>query len=172
MAAKNAPVIDAMRTLSGIYPRFGTRRIRVMLGREGMRVGKARCARLWAQAGRQVPKKKRRVVWQANRQRLPVPMARNAVWSYDFVFDVCANGHQLKCLTVVNEYTQECLAIDVAGSIRSHRVIEVLSRLVSVHGAPRYLRSGNEPEFVSARLLAWAVEEQIETVLIDPGKPW
>jgi putative transposase len=73
---------------------------------------------------------------------------------------------------VVDEYTRECLAIDVAGSIRSHRVIEVLGRLISMHGAPRYIRSDNGPEFVSARLLGWACEEQIETVFIDPGKPW
>jgi hypothetical protein len=59
------------------------------------------------------------------------------VWCYDFVFDACANGQQVKCLTVVDEFTRECLAIDVAGSIRSRRVIDVLSRLVSVHGAPR-----------------------------------
>jgi putative transposase len=73
---------------------------------------------------------------------------------------------------VVDEYTQECLAIDVAGSIRSRRVIEVLSKLISVRGAPRYLRSDNGPEFVSAGLLKWTVEENIETALIDPGKPW
>ncbi len=75
-------------------------------------------------------------------------------------------------LTVVDEYTRECLVIDVAGSIRSRRVIEVLSRLISVHGAPRYLRSDNGPEFVSTALLKWAVQEQIETALIDPGKPY
>ncbi|MBN9114317.1 MAG: IS3 family transposase, partial [Pandoraea sp.] len=100
------------------------------------------------------------------------PAARNSVWCYDFVFDACANGQQVKCLTVVDEYTRECLVIDVAGSIRSRRVIEVLSRLISVHGAPRYLRSDNGPEFVSTALLKWAVQEQIETALIDPGKPW
>jgi putative transposase len=75
-----------------------------------------------------------------------------AVWCYNFVFDACANGQQLKCLTVVDEYTRECLAIDVAGSIRSKRVIEVLSRLITVHGAPRYMRSDNGPEFVSAAI--------------------
>jgi len=67
----------------------------------------------------------------------------NQVWAYDFVFDACANGQQLKCLTVIDEFTRECLAIDVAGGIRSGRVIEVLSKLISVHGAPRYLRSDN-----------------------------
>jgi putative transposase len=91
---------------------------------------------------------------------------------YDFVFDHCANGQRLKCLTVVDEFTRECLAIDVAGSIRSPRVIEVLAQLVSVHGAPTHLRSGNGPEFVATGILRWLHTAQIETALIDPGKPW
>ncbi|QBC31820.1 IS3 family transposase [Pandoraea sp. XY-2] len=172
MPSKNAPVIEAMRTLSGHYPRFGSRRIRVLLGREGIVIGKDRCASLWAKAGLQVPKKRRRRRISGARPRPHAPAARNSVWCYDFVFDACANGQQVKCLTVVDEYTRECLAIDVAGSIRSRRVIEVLSRLISVHGAPRYLRSDNGPEFVSTALLKWAVQENIETALIDPGKPW
>jgi putative transposase len=88
------------------------------------------------------------------------------------VFDSCANGQQLKCLTVVDEFTHECLAIDVAGSIRSGRVIEVLSRLMSVHGAPAYLRSDSGPEFVSHAILQWLTDAHIETAIIDPGKPW
>lgn len=94
------------------------------------------------------------------------------MWAYDFVFDACANGQQLKCLTVIDEFTRECLAIDVAGGIRSKRVIEVLEKLVSVHGAPRYLRSDNGPEFVSRAILKWLQEAHIDTAAIDPGKPW
>jgi putative transposase len=94
------------------------------------------------------------------------------MWAYDLVFDACANGQQLKCLTVIDEYTRECLAIDVAGSIRSHRVIDVLARLITVHGAPKYLRSDNGPEFVSRAILKWLSEENIQTALIEPGKPW
>ena len=100
------------------------------------------------------------------------PAAHNHVWAYDFIFDACANGQRLKCLTVVDEYTRECLAIDVAGSIRSSRVIEVLSRLISVHGAPRYLRCDNGPEFVSRAILEWIIGAGINTAHIDPGKPW
>ena len=96
----------------------------------------------------------------------------NHVWAYDFVFDTCADGRTLKCLTVIDEFTRECLAIDVAGGIRSGRVIEVLTQLVSVHGAPRYLRSDNGPEFVATAILRWLQTAQIETALIDPGKPW
>jgi putative transposase len=88
------------------------------------------------------------------------------------VFDACANGQQLKCLTVVDEYTRECLAIDVAGGIRSARVIEVLCRLVSVHGAPKCIRSDNGPEFVSRAVLKWLTETNIDTAHIEPGKPW
>jgi putative transposase len=73
---------------------------------------------------------------------------------------------------VIDEFTRECLAIDVAGSIRSARVIEVLSRLISERGAPRYLRSDNGPEFVSHAILEWLGHEKVETALIDPGKPW
>ena len=172
MPVKNAPVIAAMRALSAQYPRFGSRRIRVMLARKGIVLGKDRCASLWAKAGLQVPGKRRRRRIAGSRPRPHAPAARNSVWCYDFVFDACANGQQLKCLTLVDEYTRECLAIDVAGSIRSRRVIDVLSRLISVHGAPRYIRSDNGPEFVSTALMKWALEQQIETAFIDPGKPW
>jgi putative transposase len=88
------------------------------------------------------------------------------------VFDSCANGQRLKCLTLTDEFTREGLAIDVGARIRSGRVIEVLSRLVSERGAPAFLRSDNGPEFVSRALLKWITEQGISTALIDPGKPW
>jgi putative transposase len=83
-----------------------------------------------------------------------------------------ANGQKLKCLTVSDEWTREGLAIEVDGRLRSGRVIEVLSRLISERGAPLYLRSDNGPEFVSRALLKWIVDHGIDTALIDPGKPW
>jgi putative transposase len=102
--------------------------------------------RLWRQARLQVPKKRPR----------PLPASRpNQVWAYDFVFDARANGQSLKCLVVTDEWTHAALAIDVQGSLRSRRVIEVLFQLVSEHGAPRYLRSDNGPEFVSHAVLKW-----------------
>jgi putative transposase len=116
-------------------------------------------------------KRARRRVATSRPRPLP-PTAMNHVWAYDFVFDTCANGQGLKCLTVIDEWTRECLAIDVAGGIRSGRVIEVLTQLVSVHGSPRYLRSDNGPEFVACAILKWLEAARIETALIDPGKPW
>jgi putative transposase len=75
-------------------------------------------------------------------------------------------------LTVIDEFTRECLAIDVAGSIRSARVIEVLTKLVSVHGAPRYMRSDNGPEFIARAIVLWLHQSDIDTAFLDPGKPW
>lgn len=87
------------------------------------------------------------------------------------MFDACANGQKLKCLTVVDEWTRESLAIEVAGSIRSPQVIDILGQLVSVRGAPQYLRSDNGPEFVSLAVLGWLTKQGIETPHIAPGKP-
>jgi putative transposase len=172
MPAKDGPVITVMRDLSSQYPRYGYRRIHIFLARRGHEMSPDRAYRLWHLAGLQVPRKRPRRRVAGSRPR-PVPALKaNHVWAYDFVFDACANGQQLKCLTVIDEHTRESLAIDVAGSIRSGRLIEVLTKLVSEHGAPKYLRSDNGPEFVSKAVLKWLLQSNIDTALIDPGKPW
>ena len=172
LTARDAPALTAMRELAGQYPRYGYRRIRIFLQRAGYVMSVDRTHRLWRQAALQVPRRRPRRRVATGRPR-PVPASgANHVWAYDFVFDTCANGQTLKCLTVIDEWTRECLAIDVAGGIRSGRVIEVLTQLVSVHGTPRYLRSDNGPEFVACAILRWLQTAQIETALIDPGKPW
>jgi len=131
-----------------------------------------RTYRLWCKAGLQVPRRRPRRRVPSGRPR-PIPATGgNQVWAYDFVFDRCANGQQLKCLTVLDEWTRECLAIEVAGSIRSRDVVDVLARLISVHGAPRHLRSDNGPEFISTAIIRWLHASDIETAAIDPGKPW
>ena len=171
-AEQDAPVIAAMKRLAQQYPRYGYRRIRIFLKREGYRMSWQRAHRLWKVAGLQLPRRRGRKRVAGSRPR-PLPaVGPNSIWAYDFVFDGCANGQQLKCLTIVDEFTRECLAIDVAGSIRSSRVIEVLSRLISERGAPTVLRSDNGPEFVSKAILEWIVDANIQIALIDPGKPW
>ena len=140
LAAKEAPTLEAMRRLSTESPRYGYRRIRIFLQREGHAMSIDRCYRLWCQAGLQVPRKR-------PRRRI----------------DACANGQPLKCLTVIDEWTRECLAIEVAGSIRSRQVVDVLKRRVSLRGAPRYMRSDNGPEFVSKAILQWMVDEGMHT---------
>jgi len=169
---KDAPVIATMKRLSVQYPRYGYRRIRIFLRREGLAMSASRAERLWRKAGLQLPRKRPRRRIAAARPRPLPPRAANHVWAYDFVFDACANGQQIKCLTIVDEFTHECLAIDVAGSIRSRRVIDVLARLISLHGAPAYLRSDSGPEFVSQAILKSLTDNRIDTAVIDPGKPW
>ena len=172
MPAKDAPVIEAMKTLSALYPRYGYRRIRIFLRRQGFELSWSRTHRIWRQAGLLVPRRRPRKRIATGRPRAHAPFKANMVWAYDFVFDTTAQGQQIKCLTVIDEYTRECLAIDVAGSIRSKRVVEVLAKLVSVHGAPLFMRSDNGPEFVSHRILEWIDGSGIATSLSDPGKPW
>ena len=140
---RDAPALAVMRELAGQYPRYGYRKIRIFLARRGHPMSAERTYRLWRQAGLQVPRRRPRRRVTTRRPRPQPPTARNHVWAYDFVFDTCADGRSLKCLTIVDEFTHECLAIDVAGSIRSGRVIDVLGQLVSLHGTPRYLRSDN-----------------------------
>ena len=161
-----------MRELSRLYPRYGYRRIQVFLERQGFKMSAQRAYRLWREAGLQLPRHRPRKRVASGRPRPLAPQRANQVWAYDFVYDRCANGQQLKCLTVIDEWTRQCLAIEVAGSIRSRHVIDVLSRLLSEHGAPTYLRSDNGPEFVSRAVIRWLHGSEIETAPIDPGKPW
>ena len=157
-----------MAELAALYLRYGYRRVRIFLGRDGHTMSVGRAHRLWQHAKLQVPRKR----IATGRLRPKAAHGPNQVWSYDFVFDACGNGQQLKCFTITDECTKEGLAFEVDGRIRSGRVIEVLSRLVSERGAPVVLRSDNGPEFVSRALLKWIVEHGIEIALIDPGKPW
>ena len=172
LSRRDAPVLTRMRELSAQYPRYGYRFVRIFLERDGFLMSFGRAHRLWRAAGLQVPRKRPRRRVAASRPRPLPPTGPNQVWAYDFVFDSCANGQKLKCLTVIDEWTRVSLAIDVAGSIRGKRLVEVLSKLVSVHGAPRYLRSDNGPEFCSAAVMRWLADENIATAYIAPGKPW
>lgn len=172
MDAKDAPVIERMCEVSARYPRYGYRRIRVFLGRLGLAMSPSRCHRIWHKAGLQVPRKRCRKRPSTRRPRPKTPTRANEMWAYDFVFDACANGQKLKCLTIIDEWTREALAIEVSGSIRSEDIIVVLAKLISVRGAPTYLRSDNGPEFVSAAIEEWLEKQGVETTHIEPGKPW
>ena len=168
----DAPVVARMRELAGQYPRYGYRMIQLLLAKQGVRMSVDRAHRLWRRAGLQVSRRRPRKRVATGRPRPTPPNTPNHVWAIDFVFDTIADGRSIKCLTVIDEWTRECLAIDVGSGIRAPRVVEVLTRLVSLRGAPRYLRSDNGPEFVSKALLRWMTKEAIETAFIDPGKPW
>jgi len=123
-----------MKELSAQYPRYGYRRIRIFIDRDGHRMSPGRAHRLWQTQGCR-SRKRRGSASPLRRGHAASTEWAEPVWCYDFVFDHCANGQQLKCLTVADEFTKEGLAIEVDGRIRSARVIEVLSRLVSARGA-------------------------------------
>jgi hypothetical protein len=118
-AIAEAPVRARMRELAALYPRYGYRRIRIFLGREGHRMSPERTHPLWRAEELQVPRRHPRRRVAASRPRPLLATGPNQVWSYDFVFDACANGQQIKCLTVIDEWTRECLAINVVGGIGS-----------------------------------------------------
>ena len=138
MERRDAPWNDRTKALALENHRYGYRRVRVLLGREGIALSWARAHRLWRKAGLSLPRRRPR---RRIRRGEPRPLATNRpteVWAYDFIFDRCTNGDVIKCLTIVDEGSRECLAIDVAGGIRSRprRVIEILKRLVAERGAP------------------------------------
>ena len=134
---KDAPVLGRMSELARQYPRYGYRRIRIFLGRDGHLMSASRAYRLWQAARLQVPRRRPRKRIATGRLRPNAPTGANQVWSYDFVFDWCVNGQKLKCLTVTDEWTKEGLAIEVDVRIRSARVIEAAgaARLRARHAA-------------------------------------
>lgn len=169
---RDAAVIAAMRDVAEKHTRYGYRMVRETLRRQGMMINPKRAYRLWKQNGLCLPRRRPRKRVRRGERPLPAATGPNTVWAYDFVFDTCANGQKLKCLTVVDEWTREALAIEVDGRIGSRRVIETLARLFSLHGAPRFLRSDNGPEFIATAVQRWLREQEVETAYIEPGKPW
>jgi putative transposase len=172
MEVRDAPILDRVRALAKEHPRYGYRRIWALLRREGLRMNRKRVYRLWKKAGLTLPRRRPRKRIRRNKPRPIEAREPNVVWAYDFIFDRCANGQVLKCLTVVDEGARTCLAIDVRARIRSGRIIEILEGLIAEYGAPRYIRSDNGPEFVAKAVQEWLGERRISTAYIEPGKPW
>jgi len=173
--ATDRPLVDAMLTIARRRPRFGYRRVLRLLRRDGWRVGHDRIERLWRlhqlRVSRRTIRRRRLGGPEGGVTRLRAERM-NQVWSYDFVKDQTTDGRPLKILTVVDEFTRECLAIVVARSIRSGRVIETLDELVSIRGAPEHMRSDNGPEFIAHRVRSWLESRGTRTAFIEPGAPW
>ena len=165
-------VVECLKKIIQAHPRYGYRRAWATLRRGKGAINHKRVHRLWKlhQLGLpHRPRKRKRLVVSAVPQKAT---AFNQVWTYDFVFDSCSNGQKLKILTVVEEYSRYCLAIEVATSISAPRVIQILSGLIEQWGVPEYLRSDNGPEFIAQILQDWLKERQIKTIYIKPGSPW
>jgi putative transposase len=170
--ARDGELVEQVRSLAQRHPRYGYRRVWALLRRRGQQVNKKRIHRLWKRSKLQVRKgqRKRRV---GPASGVPVQATHPGhVWAYDFVYAHCRNGSVLKILTVMDEFTREGLALDVATSIPAHRVIGVLTGLFAQHGAPQYLRSDNGPEFIALAVRNWLTQQHTATLYIDPGCPW
>ena len=170
-----ARLLKRIVELAREYGRYGYRRITALLRREGWRVNVKRVERIWRQEGLKVPRKqpKRGRLWFGDgssiRQRAERP---NHVWSYDFAFDRTHDGRPLRMLTMVDEYTRECLAIDVERRLDSENVLERLEKCFVERGVPTYIRSDNGAEFTATAVPEWLARLGVQTLFIAPGSPW
>jgi putative transposase len=169
--------IDAVHAevvnLSQRYPYWGYRKIYDLIDRDQYPVGRERVRLIRRREGLQVVQKRRkkRVLGQTTQwvHRATHP---NHVWSYGFVHDQTIDGHSLRCLTIVDEFTRESLAVECARSLTSHDVVRTLIRLVRRHGRPQCIRSDNGPEFIAKAVKNWLKARSIGTHYIEPGSPW
>lgn len=160
-------------TLSGQYPYWGYRKIYDLLRAEKRSISRERVRIIRRKEGLQVPRKrhKRRLLGKST-QWVNKAMFPGHVWSYDFVFDQTEDGRQIKCLTVVDEYTREGLTLEINRSLTSVDVIKVLERLFKEHGTPVCIRSDNGSELVAGVVQNWLNERHVNTHYITPGSPW
>ena len=161
--------------LASRFGRYGYRMVTGMLRAEGWRVNHKRVERIWTQEGLKVPRKqpKRGRIWLNDGSCIRLrPLYRHHVWSYDFVADRTHDGRPLKMLTVLDEYSRECLAIVVARRLKSDDVLETLTELFAEHGPPAHIRSDNGPEFTAEVVRDWLKQVGVKTLFIEPGSPW
>ena len=151
--------------------RFGYRRIHDLLRREGVHTNHKRVYRLYREAGLTVRKRRRRKLVMLDRQALHVPAGPNEIWSMDFVMDALASGRRIKCLTIVDDFTRECLDIAVDHGISGGYVARVLDAIAQFRGLPRAIRTDQGPEFTSRALDRWAYQRGVDLKLIAAGKP-
>jgi putative transposase len=177
-AHRDRALVERMIELSRKNPRYGYRRVWAMLRREGWRVNRKRVHRLWRKEGLKVPEGKQR-----KRRRLLEGTSENGctrrraersdhVWSYDFVMDETEDGRRLKMMPIVDEYTRECLSIEVERSITAEDVVSILASLFRQRGEPTFIRSDNGPEFIAKAIKRWLEASGVKTLYIEPGSPW
>ncbi len=157
------------------HPRFGYRRIWALLRREGWRVNRKRVYRLWRKQGLKVPRKqrkKRRLGSSANGCVRRPAEHKDHVWAWDFLHDRTSDGGPLKWFTLVDEYTRECLALEVRRGMTAAAVTAVLASVVRARGVPAHVRSDNGPEFIARVIRRWMSAAGLETLYIEPGAPW
>ena len=151
-------------------PRYGYRRLEVLLRREGQVVNHKKLFRVYQEAGLSVKRKKRKHLVRVG-QPLFVATRPNEHWALDFVHDRLASGRSIRVLAVIDTFTRECLALDVDSSLPSRRVTRTLDQVIAARGRPQKLHMDNGSELTSRHFLAWGIERRIELSYIQPGKP-
>lgn len=169
------PLTAAIIRLAGQYGRYGYRRVTALLRAEGWHVNHKRVERIWRREGLKVPKKqpRRGRLWLNDGSCIRLrPCWPHHVWAYDFVQGRTHDGKVFRMLTVIDEYTRECLAIEIGRKLCSDDVLYCLSVLFARHGAPEHIRSDNGPEFTAQVVRDWLPRVGVRTLFIEPGSPW
>lgn len=168
-------LLQAIHALVRRHPRYGYRSVHRMLRRDGWRVNRKRVYRLWRKEGLKVPAKQHKKRRLGSRDSSIVrhrAIHVNHVWAWDFVHDRTSDGRGLKFLTLVDEFTRECLALEVGRSFRGGDVVAVLKELMLIRGVPKHIRSDNGAEFISKAVRRWMTEAKVQSLYIEPGSPW
>ncbi len=172
-APEDEALAERLRDYSGRHKREGYRKAHAWLRGQGETVNHKRVERIWRREGLCVPKKKRRRRRGKSAQPRPERAERPGhVWTVDFMEDSCVAGRKLRILNVVDEFTRECLASDLARSFPAKRAARTFERLAREHGAPDFIRSDNGTEFVAKAMETWRENMSVRSIFIDPGKPW
>ena len=164
-------LVARLKALAAERPRFGYRRLHILLIREGWAINRKRVLRIYQELGLQVRRKKRKQVARASRRPKVVPSRRGESWSMDFMSDAFTDGRVFRVFNVVDDLTREAVVMEVGVSLTAPRIIRALDRAIEERGRPQRLTMDNGPEFTSRALDAWAYERGIELHFIRPGKP-
>lgn len=160
-----------LRTLAVTRPRFGYRRLGVLLRREFGTLNHKRVYRLYRAEGLAVRQRERKRRLRTAQPHLPIATCARQHWSMDFTHDTLASGRSFRTLNLIDRFTRECLAIEVDTSLPAARVVRVLDHVIGVAGKPESIRIDNGPEFVSQLLEGWAAQHQVALDFTTPGKP-
>jgi putative transposase len=176
---KRRALMRRIEELAGKHPRYGYRRIWAMLRREGWSVNKKAVHRLWRQSGlklvgpRAVPKPRQPHGQDQNGCHLRPSRGKDDVWTWDFIFDRTTDGRSLKWLSLIDEFTRECLALEARRGMTAEQIQQILAAVVARRGAaPQRIRSDNGPEFAAEAVRSWLEGSHSGTLYIAPGSPW
>lgn len=170
-SAENIALRARIREIAALRRRFGSFRIWRLLRREGRKVNKKRVERLYREEKLSLRLRRRKKQAAAVRVPLPIPTGPNQAWSMDFVWDYLRGGRRIKMLTIVDDFTRECVAIEAGFGLNGRQLTQLLDRLIELRGKVAGIRSDNGPEFAGDAMDAWAYERSVKLDFIRPGKP-